>query len=130
MSRRGTSILEAMVAGVLLAAAVGVCAHFVGVTAAHRRTTQQRMIAMQEAANIMERLSAQPWRQLTAGEASDVRISPQAMQSLPQGKLEVEISGPAGTPEAKRIRVSIRWQNRTGQFLQPVQLIAWRYRSP
>jgi hypothetical protein len=118
-----------MVAGVLLAAAVGLCAYFANVTAAQRRATQQRLVAMQEAANIMEWLSTQSWGHLTPEAAGDVRLSPESRQALPQAKLEVEIGAPAGKPAAKRLRVSIRWQDRAGQFLQPVQLTAWRYQD-
>jgi hypothetical protein len=48
---------------------------------------------------------------------------------LPGGKLQIELTGPAGQPGTKRIAVSIRWQDRTGEFLPPVRLVAWRYQG-
>jgi hypothetical protein len=123
-----------MVAAVLLAAVMTVCLQMLTLTAAQHRALEDRQTAIQETANLMERLCARAWADLTAESVRDVQLSEQARRSLPDAELEIKLtSRPTtssdGEPDAKRIAVALHWQHRAGQPLRHVQLVAWRYRG-
>jgi hypothetical protein len=130
MRRRGTTFLELLAALTVLAVATALCVQLLVVTAAERRAAWQREVANQEAANLMEGLSARPWDKLTTELAADLRLSPEALPSLPGGRADIRIDGPSGTPEAKRIIVTIEWHTSNGVSVGPVRLVAWRYKEP
>ncbi len=58
-------LLEAIVAGVLLAVMLGLVLRTMTLGAIERRRTDHRAIALQEAAGALERAAALPWDQLT-----------------------------------------------------------------
>lgn len=128
MKRRGITILETIVAGVLLAATMSVCLQLLGAHAAQQRTAQQRQTAMREAANAMERAAAVPFRELTPQRLAEIQLSPEASTALPDGELTVELAPVPDDSAARRVTVSIRWQDRNGEWVKPVQLTAWRTR--
>ncbi len=128
MKRRGIYLLEMSVAGVLLLAMMALCVRYFAVTAAERRVLDQRQAALGEAANVMERISAMPWSDLTAEGLAKTSLSPEAKIALPDGELKIDIADEDAKPEARRITVTIRWQDDEGQWVQPVRLAAWRYK--
>ncbi len=128
MKRRGLYLLEMSVAGVLLLALMTLCVRYFAVTATQRMALDQRQAALGEAANIMERATARPWSDLTAEELSKISLSPETKFALPEGELKIDLADEDAKPEAKRITVTIRWQDKEGQWVQPVRLAAWRYR--
>jgi hypothetical protein len=141
MKRRGIYLLEMAVAGVLLLALMLLCVRYFAVTAAQRRALDHRQAALVEAANVMERVTARPWSDLTTEGLAKISLSPETKMALPDGELKIDLadvdarpSPPAPLPkgegklEAKRITVTIRWQDDQGQWSQPVWLAAWRYR--
>ena len=141
MKRRGLYLLEMAVAGVLLLTLMTLCVRYFAVTATQRRALDHRQAALGEAANIMERATARPWSDLTAEGLAKISLSPETKAALPEGELKIDLadedarpSPPAPLPkgegklEAKRITVTIRWQDNQGQWTQPVRLTAWRYR--
>ncbi len=98
-----------------------------GYAALQRRAAEQRQRAVQEAANVMERLTAYPFDEVTPERARAVSISPATLQSLPGAKLAVEVAPtqPGPGPSAKRIAVRLRWRNRAGDWEAPVRLTTW-----
>lgn len=124
--RRGISLLEISTAGILLATTLVVCLQLARATATQRRGLQDRRLAVREAANVMERLSVQPWQELTAEGVGEVQLSEEAQQVLPQSKLEIEVTKPDELG-GKRITVVVRWLSRTEQAERSVRLVAWRY---
>jgi hypothetical protein len=127
MKRRGIYLLEMAVAGVLLLALTMLCVRYFAVTATQRRVLDQRHAALAEAANIMERISARPWSDLTAEGLAKISFLPEIKLALPDGELKIELADEDAKPEAKRITVTIGWQDDAGQRVQPVRLVAWRY---
>ncbi len=128
--RRGISLLELAAAGVLLAVILAVCAQFFRASAKQRRGLEARRIAMQEVANAMERLCAQPWEQVTPEGAGPIELSEDAEQTLPGGQVEIDVLQPDDEPGAKRITVELRWEPEVGQPPRRVRLVAWKYRPP
>lgn len=129
MTRRGMTVVELLFAGALLATLMAVCLEMLSAAAAQRRATEDRQTAIREAANLMERLGTVPFDRLTPEGVGAVQLSGEARRALPDGELQIQLSSPSGEPDAKRIVVLLRWQDRTGRFLRPVRLVAWRYRG-
>ena len=125
--RRGYSMIELLVAAGLLATLLTVCVQLTGAASAEQRALRQRQAAMNEAANVLERLSIRPWNELTDKSPGELPLSAAARQSIPEGRLEVHVAQPADQAGAKRISVIIRWPDRNGRPEQTVRLTAWRY---
>jgi Tfp pilus assembly protein PilE len=127
MKRRGMLLIEMAVAGVLLLALTAVCVKYFAVTAMQRRALDQRQTALSEAANIMELLTAEPWSNLTPETLAKISLSPETKSALIEGELKIDLTDENTKPNAKRITVTIRWQDQNGQWIEPVRLVAWRY---
>jgi len=129
-SRRGSLLAETAMSAVMLIIAMSLIARVVGWTAADRRNLDRRQWTVQEAANLMERLSARPFESLTTEAVKDTALSPEAARTLADAKLEVEVADhdPTGGDDSKRITIGIRWRTRSGNWDAPVRLTSWVYR--
>jgi hypothetical protein len=112
---------------VLLGAAAALMAQTLGGVAQQRRAADQQALALQEAANLMEQVSAIPYAELTRERAADLRLSDLARRQLPGVRLDVAVAALADEPAGKEIRVALRWLDRSGQYGTPLQLTAWRH---
>jgi Tfp pilus assembly protein PilE len=128
MTRRGMMLIELVVAGALLGTLLVVCLQLISVAAARRRAADQQQYALLELGNIMERVTAQPWAALTPARVAQEKLSPSAERVLPGAELNIEVSTMASEPNAKRVKVAIRWQDRSGQLGAPLTIATWRYR--
>lgn len=124
------TLLETVVAAAMLTGIMTVCLQMLGVVAAQHRVIEKRQMAIREAANAMERLSAMPWDELTTETLQDekLKLSDAASRRLTGAELTVDVTESSDPVDAKRIALSIRWKDRAGQFVQPVKLTAWRVR--
>jgi len=128
LPRRGFTILELSVAMIILGALMTLCVKWVGASGAQQREVRWREAALAEAANVMERLAAQKWDELSPERVAKVAISEETRQRLPDGSLAVQVTQSAGEPVAKEIAVTVRWRPRTGVPDAQVRLVAWRFR--
>jgi hypothetical protein len=123
-------LLETSLACVLLVALAAVCVKSFAAAAAQRLAIDQRQVALREAANLMEKLTALPWNEID--KAADKPFAEAAQKSLPKeldaAEIKIEIVPAEGEPAAKRLTVSLRWQDKDNQWVEPVRLTAWRYR--
>jgi len=126
MVRRGAVLMELVVAGALLGTLLVVCLQLLTATADQRRAADQRQLAILEVGNVTERLAARPWTELKP-EMAAPQLSPSVRDRLPGAELKVEVTTAAAEPDAKRILVSLRWQDRAGQFVSPVKIATWRW---
>ena len=129
MRRRGMTLLELVVAGALLGTILVVCLQLLAATAEQRRAAEQRQLAVLDVENAMERLAARPWDELTPQAVAAGQLSFSVRSRLPGAELKVEVTAPSAEPLAKRIAVSLRWQDRSGQFTQPVRIVTWRWKE-
>jgi Tfp pilus assembly protein PilV len=129
VNRRGVSLVELAAAAVLLGMVLTVCAQFLRAIATQRRGLDARRVAMQAVGNVMERLAARPWDEVTAEGAKAIELSEAAAEMLPGGGVEVEVLRPDDQPLAKRVTVVLRWEPEPGQPPRSVRLVAWRYRA-
>lgn len=125
--RRGSLLAETAVSGMLLVIALGLVAQVVAAVANQRRTWDRRQIAVFEAANLMERLAARPFDELTAEGVKDLTVSDEAKRSLPEVQVDVSIIEPDSTAGegAKRLVLRLQWRNRAGDWDAPVWLTSW-----
>ena len=129
MNRRGMTILELVIAGALLGTLLIVSLKMIGAVGDWRREADRRQLALFEVANLMERVAARPWSELTPEADDDVRLSDNIRQRLPGAELKIEVSDspPERKPTSKRIAVSIRWRDRAGRMLPLVSITTWRF---
>ncbi len=132
-TRRAVTIIEVLAAFVLVAVATTVCLKLLVARAAQHRAIQDQQTALQEAANLMERLSALPWDELTDEAAGEVQPSDAARKALSDFRLIVSLTHPPNEPSdepaAKRITIVIRTEDDRGNPRRPVRLVSWRYRE-
>jgi type II secretory pathway pseudopilin PulG len=126
--RAGTTLVEIVATTVLLASATVFAAELLLRASESRRLAREQQTARQEVANVLERLTAEPWEKLTPERAAAIEISPAALQAVPTGALAVEIAPAAGDASARRIVARFTWRDRRGQPRPTVQLAAWVYR--
>ena len=126
-SHPGTTLLETVIAVALLAAALSLSTQVLAWTAMERRESQRRQVALQEAANCLERLRGWPSDRLSTEQAQAIALSPQAHDVLPQGRVAVDIRTDPADENSRQIQIEVHWSNRTGQPLAPVRLTTWRW---
>lgn len=128
-SRAGLTILESLAAVVLVAMLLGVSLEMLSAVTAQGRVARQRELAVQEAANAMERVFARPWDALTKDRLKSVSLSSDARRLLPGAELTIDVVPSSEEPEAKQIAVCVRWRAGSGPVEKAVRLTAWRYRQ-
>jgi hypothetical protein len=122
------TLLELAVAGALLGTLLVVCLQLLQATAAQRRSADQRQLALIEVGNVLERLAARPWAELTPKSVANEKPSAWLGNRLRGAELKIEVTTPAGEPDVKRIAVSLRWQDRNGRYLPPIGITTWRWK--
>jgi hypothetical protein len=123
--RAAFSVLEVIAACVMLATAMVITVHVLTLSWAQSREIERRQFAVQEAANLLERLTGAPWETLDAELAAAQQLRPEDLSRLPGGELDVVIEPGGDAPRSKRIAVTLRWRSRSGDFTSPVRLTAW-----
>jgi type II secretory pathway pseudopilin PulG len=126
--RRGFTLVEITASVVMLAAAMTLTVQLLGALAAERRAAERRLCAVQEVANLMERVAARPWAEVTPESLRTVSLSPRALQALPGAELTATVDDASAGPGGKRISLRLRWRDRAGTWTAPVRLSAWIYR--
>ncbi|NUQ66621.1 MAG: prepilin-type N-terminal cleavage/methylation domain-containing protein [Pirellulales bacterium] len=128
-SRRGFSLLEALVSCLLLAALTTLCLELVGASANQRKAAALRQIALEEAANAMERVFARRWEELAPEATDKAALSREGKEALPGNAMMVRVQPSDAEPSAKQITVEVRWEPSRGKPSQQVRLVALRYRA-
>jgi hypothetical protein len=125
--RRGSLLAEVAMATVMVMIAMTLTVKVLGYVGSQRRVADHRQRAVQEAANVMERITAYPYDEITGQRARQLTLSPSAQQSLPHAELAVAVMDeqPGAGRAAKRISVRLRWHGRSGEWESPVRLTTW-----
>jgi hypothetical protein len=124
--RRGLGILELTVAGILVGLLATAVLQLLVLMTNQHRSLYKRHVAIQESANVMERVSGISWDNLTSENLAQLAVSQEAQESLPDVALAIEVS--EAEDDAKRVTVVIRWPDRPSRPDHTVRLVAWRYR--
>lgn len=129
--RRGSFLAELALSAAMLMIAMGLTVKVLGWVGAQRRIWDRRQVAVQEAANLMERLTARPFEEVSRDAARDLALSARARQALPgvEFKADVQENDKTGGSGSKRVMVELRWKGRSGGWDVPVHLTSWIYRG-
>lgn len=122
--RRGTSLLEVSIAAVLLAAILSTSIKMTFALVGQRRAAERRTVAIETAANVMERVAILPWNEVTSESLSQIKLPDELFLTIPSAKLTVDVTEDE-SPAAKHIVVAVSWTNRAGQIVAPVRVSAW-----
>lgn len=123
----GTTLLECMVALVVLSLAMLGLVQLVVAASQQRRLTDARSIAVQEVANQAERIAALPWDAAAPGKLTGWEPSADLVAALPSAVCRVHVAEEPGPPTGVRIRLEVVWSDVAGREQQPVRLTVWKY---
>lgn len=123
----GFTLLEVVISGTLLGAVLICSAQMIWGMARQREAILDRQTALAEAANVMERLFARPWKDLSDEGVEEARLWDDFQRALPGSKLSIELTSSAEEPAAKRILVKVSWMHEPDRPERSVQLVALRY---
>jgi len=126
-ARRGSLLAEVIMSTVVLIIVMGMTVKVLGWVAIERRAADRREQAVVLVANLMERLAARPYAEVTPDLAREYTAPAKPGPSLPDGDLKVDIaeSQPGAGRSAKRIAIQLRWRERSGEWASPVRLTSW-----
>ena len=127
-TRRAFSLVEVCVAVILLAMVLSLSVKGFAALSASQRRTEQRGRAVQTAASVFEQATAGDPTELDGAIAQLMAGSTQVRQTLPEGRLTIDVGEATAAGEtlaARRITVVIEWNDRSGMPVAPVRLSTW-----
>jgi type II secretory pathway pseudopilin PulG len=128
--RRGISLLEMLVSGLLLGIMTAMAVPTIAWVTHQQLAIAQHQTAQAEVVNIMERVSVWPWERLNDPQAvAEVTLTPEIQSQLAGARLRIAVETPEGHPDARRIRVILNWNDRSGRPTAEAALAAWVYRQ-
>jgi len=122
--RRGFAITEVIVSVGLVAVLLAVTVQTLSLMAVQRRNLDRRAIALQEAANLVERVSLLGYDKLSEETLSRIELAPEVQKVLPGVESSIQLAAEPGEVPGKRVRVEITWNGKAGRE-PPVQLTHW-----
>lgn len=114
-----------MVSGVLLTTVFMIVVPAVYWVHREQRQTEQRQVAIVEVENLMERVAALPFPQITQSAVEKYALSEGALRQLPEPDLKIQIRDTREQPRMKKIQIRLGWQDQRGLKVQPVRLTSW-----
>jgi prepilin-type N-terminal cleavage/methylation domain-containing protein len=141
MKRTGFTLLELLAAMLVLSVLTSVCLRFFAVGTSQQKEQYACLAATEEAANVMERLAATGWDDLPQQSGEKFSLSPQAQKLLPQGRIEVNVSGTLRVPLeggtrsvpdtlARRLVATVLWRPVPNEPERKARVVAWRSKQP
>jgi hypothetical protein len=130
-SRRGATMLEMIATAVILGTVMTVSLPMLKSITSERRAAVSHEQAIMAAANIMERITAMPFFEITPEFAKRTQLPDWLREQLndPVLELRVETTPDESAPDesAKLIRLKLEWQTSAGLKVAPIRLSAWVY---
>lgn len=128
-SRAGVTILELIVSAVLFGTTVTVILPTIHLYSFEQRAAVHRRMALEEAANIMDRLTARSFDEISAESVGDVTLDDELRRQLPEPEFSIALTSPSDDAAAKHISLELSWRGRPGKREVPVRLAAWVYQQ-
>ncbi len=119
-------MMEALIASGMLATVAILAIEMLALTAAARRAADRREVALQEAANVVERASAIPFGELSGERLGSVALSPNVAALLPEARLSLAVEPADDELQAHHVKVEISWTS-AGASEPPVRLDFWSF---
>lgn len=126
---RGIILVEAVVALVVLLVAMATLAQLLSQAAQQRRLSEQRRLALEEVANQAERLALIAWEDATPENLTTWQPSDALLTVIPRPTCRMNVGDEPGELAARRIRLSVTWNDAAGQAGAPVELTIWKFAS-
>ena len=125
LKRGGFTILEMIGTCLLLGILFSMTIPMMLLVARERRSAEQRQFALQHATNLLEAARTRDWSDLEPGELTVPDPDRDLQAVLPGLQQTLVVKQLAGEIDSRQIIASIRWQNRAGELVSPLRLIAW-----
>ena len=90
-----------------------------------QRATDQHLLALREAENLLELICVRPWSELTNEALAKLKLPDAAAARLPNVEWEIEVAESSEPPVSKRVTVLVRWGAKPTQPARSVRLAAW-----
>lgn len=127
--RGAFTLIELMVSGILLGVVMLIAVPTLDWIGKEGRATERRRQALIEVANIMDRITVQPWEQITTEAMGQLEPAPHLQGRFSGLELSVNVFSDPAQADAKRVVAELRWKDDKGQMVAPVCLTAWAYRD-
>ncbi len=125
--RGGYSLVEMVVAGIVLGVVMTVSLQLLAATSRQQRYAERRQLAAEELANLMERLSAAPYETLDGAAQESWTLSDAVTAHLRDAELGIDIQSTGDDLGGKQISLSLRWRDAGDVMVTPVRLTTWVY---
>jgi Tfp pilus assembly protein PilV len=126
-SRRGMTLLEAGVALLVMTAAILAVVELVSATTKERRHRRQRQAALFELANEAERIALLSWDETESERLTTWMPSTMLQATISKPTCQIHVTEESKKPPARRLDLSVGWQNAAGEEVRPARLTVWKY---
>jgi len=124
--RAGFTVIEAAVASLLLTAVFLTAIPTLGWIVRARKSAERHQVAVIAAGNLMERLTALEWDDLTPEKTAQATLPESVRRQLPDADLRVSVNESTDVVAGRKISIELRWPESThGTWSAPVRLSAW-----
>lgn len=125
----GFTIVEMIGALTIVGIMVSIVVPVFLIVARERHATEQRQFALQHASNLLEQPVTRPWSELEPGELNLPDASADLASLLPKLERKLVVRDVDGSIPTRQLTISIRWQDRAGQMVAPIQISTFVFRS-
>lgn len=123
--RAGFSLLEMLVAVIVFGTVLTTFLPMMRSVREQQRGTDQHLLALREADNLLEIISTRDWNELTNEELGKLTLPEDVASRLPNGTLKIEVSESTEQAASKRVAVTVSWTSKLTQPARTVRLAAW-----
>lgn len=123
--QRGFTLVEMMVAGVLLMTVTMIVVPAIYWVHCEQRQTEHCQIAIVEVENMMERIVALPFDDVNQPTVDKFALSESTLGQLHDPNLAIEITESGDPPLMKKIQIELGWKDQHGMNVAPVRLTSW-----
>jgi len=124
LRRRGVMLFELGVAAVVIGGLMSLVAYVLVQGASWRRESQARVLAAEQASNLLDRCVSLQRAELTQEKLDELARGIQDEQLLNDESVTAKLRDDA---DGKRIAVEIRWKSPLGDDQRPMRLATWVY---
>jgi hypothetical protein len=124
--RKGGILLECAMALAVISLGIALTAEGLALLGMQRRNLEQHNAAILALDQVLERVAATPWDQLTKEEIEGWDWSDELP---PRAELAVSVTEEAGPPAARQVTVALVYPSQDG-VAETAPLVLWRYAPP
>jgi Tfp pilus assembly protein PilV len=128
IGRAGFSLVELTIASILLGTVMLTAIPTLAWINRVSQSAERQQAALLGAGNLMERLSARPWDEMTPETMAAITLPDDLARQLPGADLRITVEALPDNLAAKQLTIELRWEeSSTGMKSPPVRLTAWVY---